>query len=135
MSNDKPKRSLSRDPERGKLAGVCAGIARHFDLEVWLVRVIAVTCLVFFTAPTFIAYIVAWLVLDKRRDEIWMVSGGDHSYQPKVREVWRAGGSAHDTLNDLENSASKLERQLRAMEAYVTSQRFHLDREFSKLKP
>jgi phage shock protein PspC (stress-responsive transcriptional regulator) len=33
-------RELRRDPNRAQLAGVCAGLARHFDTDPTLVRVL-----------------------------------------------------------------------------------------------
>ncbi len=61
MSSDRPP--LMRDPARGKLAGVCAGIAEYLGMETWVVRLVAVS-LVLFTGPTAIlAYVLlAWLL-------------------------------------------------------------------------
>jgi phage shock protein C len=39
--------------------GVCAGIANQFGWDVSGVRVVAVLGLIFFTGPTFLAYIIA----------------------------------------------------------------------------
>ena len=52
--------SYGRRPlARSKVMGVCAGLARQFNWDVTLVRVIAMISLFLFTAPTFLAYIVA----------------------------------------------------------------------------
>ena len=52
--------SYGRRPlARAKVMGVCAGIARQFNWDVTLVRVVAMISLFLFTAPTFLAYIVA----------------------------------------------------------------------------
>lgn len=42
-----------------KIMGVCAGLANQFGWDVASVRIVAVLSLFFFTAPTFLAYIVA----------------------------------------------------------------------------
>ena len=49
-----------------KIAGVCAGFARYFALDVTLVRVLWVVLTVC-PVPTFgvVAYIVAWIVMPK----------------------------------------------------------------------
>lgn len=44
---------------RSKVMGVCAGVAHQFGWDVTLVRVVAMISLFLFTAPTFLAYIVA----------------------------------------------------------------------------
>ncbi|MEV8877394.1 PspC domain-containing protein, partial [Mesorhizobium ciceri] len=35
--------TLYRDPENGRIAGVCAGLANHFGMETWLVRILTVS--------------------------------------------------------------------------------------------
>ena len=44
---------------RGKVMGVCAGIAHQFDWDVTLVRIVAALSLLTFTVPTLLAYIIA----------------------------------------------------------------------------
>lgn len=48
-----------RRAPRSKIMGVCSGLARQFGWDVTVVRVFAVLGLCFFTAPTFLAYIIA----------------------------------------------------------------------------
>lgn len=55
---------LCRDREHGKLLGVCAGIASYYGLETWVVRLIALTGLVFLTSVTLVGYFVAALLMD-----------------------------------------------------------------------
>ena len=44
------------------IAGVCAALARRFDMKPWLVRLLfVVSCLL--PGPQFLAYIVLWIVL------------------------------------------------------------------------
>jgi phage shock protein C len=50
--------------EDKKIAGVCAGFARYFDIDVVLVRVLWLVVAVS-TGVGFIAYIVAWIVMPK----------------------------------------------------------------------
>jgi len=44
---------------RSKIMGVCSGLANQFGWDVTGVRVAAVLGLIFFTAPTFLVYIIA----------------------------------------------------------------------------
>jgi len=57
---------LSRPVRDKKIAGVCAGFARYFDVDVTLVRVLWLVVTVW-PLPLFgvIAYIVAWIVMPK----------------------------------------------------------------------
>ncbi len=45
------KRELFRDAERGKIAGVCAGISDYFNMELWLVRILVVTAVLLSGGP------------------------------------------------------------------------------------
>ena len=50
-------------PRRGRIvAGVCAAIARRFDLSPALVRVVFVLSM-FLPGPQILAYIVLWIVI------------------------------------------------------------------------
>ncbi len=62
----RPASVLSRDMSEAKIAGVCAGFARHFGLDVTVVRIIWVA-LTLCPVPSFglVAYIVAWIVMPK----------------------------------------------------------------------
>jgi phage shock protein C len=61
-----PDARLSRPMSEAKIAGVCAGFARYFGLDVVLVRVLWVVVTVF-PLPFFgvVSYIVAWIVMPK----------------------------------------------------------------------
>lgn len=64
-SEELPSR-LYRDPERGMILGVCAGIAEYFDWPVWLTRIGAVALLWFFVVPVVVAYLVAAVLMRER---------------------------------------------------------------------
>jgi phage shock protein C len=50
-------------PRRGRvLGGVCAGLARWFGVNPWLVRLAAVLS-IFIPGPQVLAYVVLWIVL------------------------------------------------------------------------
>jgi phage shock protein C len=57
---------LTRATREAKIAGVCAGFARHFGLDVTLVRIVWLVLTVW-PLPLFgcISYIVAWIVMPK----------------------------------------------------------------------
>jgi phage shock protein C len=58
------RKRLMRPRNNRKIAGVCAGIAEYFDLDVTLVRVLWLVITIF-SAVVFgiVAYIVAWIVM------------------------------------------------------------------------
>jgi len=144
-----PKRELYRDPSRGKIWGVCAGLADYFGLELWVVRIIAVTLLLFFQFPIFIAYIIAFLVLEpkpetsrhdrhagikqKIRSGFGSKKQESSNSSATVQQVWKKGRVPGQKLKGLNKQLTSLEERLRAMETYVTSKQFELRKEFQNL--
>lgn len=137
-----PRRELFRDPSRGKICGVCAGIADYFGLEVWVVRIIAVTALIFFQFPIFISYIIAYFVLEPKpgtgKADRGNVSRGkvrEHSDDASatVQQVWKKGRIPGQTLKNLNRRFKSLENRLQLTETYVTSKQFELRKEFQEL--
>lgn len=66
MTANRPRpRELYRDPARGRVAGVCAGLADYFGWPVWPVR-LGIALLAVFTQffPVVAAYLIAWFILD-----------------------------------------------------------------------
>ena len=56
---------LTRSRIDKKIAGVCAGFAEYFDMDVTLVRLIWVGLVLLPPSPGLIIYIVAWIILPK----------------------------------------------------------------------
>ena len=54
---------LSRIREGNKIAGVCGGVARYFDMDVTLVRIVWIILTIFPPLPGIIAYIVCWIAM------------------------------------------------------------------------
>jgi phage shock protein C len=57
-----PKKRLARSCKDKKIAGVCAGLAEYFDLDVTLVRLVWLTA-VLVAGTGLLVYLVLWLVL------------------------------------------------------------------------
>ncbi len=144
-----PRRELYRDPDNGKIYGVCAGIADYFGFETWVVRVIAVSLLIFLNGGAILGYFIAgWLLDAKPGSETDKCYGSfgwkrktrhNHSnknrpYRPKVQDVWKKDNLPTNTLSRVKKKFSKLEYRLRSMESYVTSDKFKLDKEFESMK-
>ena len=58
-----PKR-LTRSRSEKKIAGVCAGLAQYFDLDVTLVRILCVfLTLATGVCPGIVTYLLAWIII------------------------------------------------------------------------
>jgi phage shock protein PspC (stress-responsive transcriptional regulator) len=88
------RRTTSASPEGRHIAGVAGGIARHFDVDPLLVRVILVVS-VFFGGSGGIVYVAAWLLVPEDGAEDGLIPVG-----PPARNLllWIAGGIAAISL-------------------------------------
>lgn len=138
-------RRLYRDPRRGRIVGVCAGIARYYGAEPWVVRCIAITGLIFFPTLVFPAYWIAYVVMDRapgldddaaprrrrrrrsRRDE-----GRDRDSSPTPELGPRL--SPRGSLRNVKADLTEVELRLRRMETHVTSGRYELQRELTRIE-
>ena len=149
--------SLHRDPNKGKIAGVCAGIAEYFGMEIWLVRILTLTGFFLLAPPFFfVGYIAAWFILEKKPQGL-SAQLNDDEFAPRSHhnrakgkgwhnvseqesdkvvvksKVWQAGEPPKQAFMDIKQRFAKNEDRLRKMETYVTSSEFQLNRELSKL--
>ncbi|XOV79084.1 MAG: envelope stress response membrane protein PspC [Aestuariibacter sp.] len=139
------KRELYRDPEKGKLAGVCAGIAKYFGWELWLIRIIFISGVLLTGSFFLVAYVVAWFILEKdpgaqsdSHSGAKQFNWGSNSESEEVKvevksKVWQAGEPPRQAFKDITASFDRLEQRLRKVESYVTSKEFQLNREISNL--
>lgn len=123
--------TLYRDKKKGKIAGVCAGIAEFFNIEVWLVRIIAASLfLLGGSGLVLVVYVVLWMVLDVKP------STTANQQEPEIgikKKVWQAGEPAKQALRDINNQFQKLDTRLQRIERYVTSDNYDLKREINNL--
>lgn len=62
------KRKLEREEEHAVVAGVLAGLAKYFDQDPVLFRVIAIAFLILTGVfPGLLFYLIAWIVMPLRR--------------------------------------------------------------------
>jgi len=127
------KRELYRDPVNGKIGGVCAGLANYFGIEVWVVRILVISAALLGGAFLIVlAYVALMLMLEKQpyQYEQNIKSQREHTLKSKP---WEQGQTPSDLLQTLEDDLTRVEKRIRDMEAYVTSETFKVNREFSKL--
>ncbi len=137
MSCSKRSGSLYRNPRRGKVAGVCAGLSEFLGMETWLVRIIAISIFVFNFGLAALAYGAAWLLLDKKPKyadparETKSEYGKDGIHVKS--KVWQSGELPKQVIPDLTKQFDGMDAKLTQMEKVVTSREFKLNREFNQL--
>jgi len=141
--------NLYRNTRDGKIAGVCAGLADHWDVAHWVVRLAWFGAFLFTGTLALWVYLGAWLLLAPRPTR-WSAGGGAgeepdyepvevemeyderyHDYRP--RKVFRYSDSSTVRLQRARERLDAALERVQAMESYVTSRQFELNREFSRL--
>jgi phage shock protein C len=137
---------FTRDADRAKLGGVCAGIAEHFGLNLCMTRflyVIFFFCAMPFAILTYIA-IVLLVPAESTRDEfiVERVIRRTRQFRTSRRERRKARRRDRQAAEEearqsadeeIRARAESLEERLRRIEKYVTSSRYQLDEEFRNL--
>ena len=118
---------LRRIPEKGRVSGICAGIAAHWGINLKWVRIFAVIALIFAPMFTLIAYGLGTFFL-KPADE------APAAPKAAAKDDWATGDLPPDlSFPNLRRKFRDLEERAGAMEAQVTSQEFHLRRDFKQM--
>jgi phage shock protein C len=117
------KKPLYRNTREAKWLGICAGIADYLEVSAFAVRLVFLL-LVFTTGGLpLLFYFAAWLVLDVRPERSAPAAGvADEEFHSRRREIKYCA-----------RKLASLQERLARMEAYVTSSRFRLHREFRNI--
>lgn len=112
---------LYRNPRRGYVAGVCAGLADYFGIEPFLIRLAMVIGLIFFAPPLLIAYAIAAVALPPRPEQLYRTQEDE--------EFWRTVAIKPDrSLAGLAQRFRDFEKRVAGLEAYVASKEYELNR-------
>ena len=139
-SNKPRARKLYRTPRsggEGKVCGVCAGFANLYGLEPFVVR-LALVALCFFTQGlALVAYVAAAFIMDTEPAAEAAARRAGHTFAedrfPTAPTASAFGADAPPNLSDLLARFADLERRLRRLEHFVTSEHYDLHREFAKI--
>lgn len=129
---------MRRYPQRGWIAGVCAGVSEYFNWNVKLVRlllIVALLCTRVF--PLAIAYLVLWYLIDPAdaTDQ-----NGTTTSKPASATAPTPGGPGMPgpvgtpSTGSLKARFARLEQRLGSMEECVVSKDFELRQELRKLE-
>ena len=132
---------LYRHPSDGWFGGVCAGLAEYWEVPTWATRLSAAALFLFTGSIIFWFYIAAWMLISKRLSR-W----GGEVYEEQVikdpdadrreyrrRFAFRYSEAPTARMAKAHDRLREAERKIGAMERYVTSSRYDLDTEVSKL--
>ena len=140
--------NLYRNTRDSKVAGVCAGLADHWDVAHWVVRLTWVAAFLFTGTLALWVYLAAWVLMAPRPSR-WTQAGDarepeyedtavemeyderHHDHRP--RKVFRYPDSSSVRLQRARERLDAALARVQAMESYVTSRQYELNKEFSRL--
>ena len=149
---------LYRNRREGKICGVAAGLADYWDVADWVVRLAFIGAFIFTGMLAVWAYIAGAILLSPRPDDYSSSgrrrapsddgpddgAGEDDPYAPEMeyderhhhyrpRRIFRYSDSAEIRLARARERLDDALRRVEGMETYVTSRKYKLNREFSRL--
>lgn len=111
-----------RDPKRGRIAGVCAGLANRLGWEPWAVRLVVVLLAVMWMgAPMVLLYLAAWFFLEPMPTGMAATTGRGPLVTPP-------SGDRLATRFD------ELELRLQRLEKWMTSSEYRLNRDLKRMQ-
>ncbi|TGG93449.1 PspC domain-containing protein [Natronospirillum operosum] len=129
--------NLYRNKKKGWLGGVCAGLGDHLNIEPWILRLIAVGALMMFTSLAIFAYLAACILLAKRPKRLKtrpQTEYDETAHQDRPRSMFSYPDTPSERLRTARERLDDVLNRVETMERYVTSKRYNLDREFSKIQ-
>ena len=126
--------NLYRNKKEGKIGGVCAGLADHFDFAPWVVRLVFFGGLLFFQSLAVLAYIVACVMIAPRpkRERESRRSWQGRSGKDR-KNMFNYSPSPTSSLHRAQKRLNATLRRVEDMEAYVTSRHYKLNKEFADI--
>lgn len=128
--------NLYRNTREGKIGGVCAGLADHFEIDRNIMRIIFVAGLLFTFPLLFWGYMVAWVVMapkgEKDSEPKFEYDEKERCYRKK--NVFRYKESTSERIRSAKERLNSVARRVENMEQYITSKRFELNKEFANLE-
>ena len=133
---------LYRNRSEAWIGGLCAGLAAYWDVPNWIVRLVSVALLIFTDGLAFWLYVIAWVAIAPKasrwseppEDEVEIELEYDEdgpTYRRKT--VIRFTDAPAERVRKAKERVAKAASRIEAMERYVTSRQYDLNREFSKL--
>ncbi|RMB02808.1 envelope stress response membrane protein PspC [Eilatimonas milleporae] len=119
---------LYKNPEQGRIMGVCAGVADYTGVNVCAVRMLTII-LAIFTGfwLVLIGYFILGAILEPKPQDLYA--------DEEEEEFWRQTRTQPDyTAVELRRRFRDIETRTAKMEAYMTSKRFRLEQELRSLE-
>jgi phage shock protein C len=114
---------LYRDPARGKIAGVCAGLGAYFGVRVGGVRIALILLSVFgFFGPVFVGYVVLAVLLHRKPEHLFKDSDDEAFWRSVVRRPADTVSGLARRFRDLDDRLIRMEHRLTSPDEVLRAQ-------------
>lgn len=125
-----PKTKFYRDKANGKVAGVCAGLADYFGIDVTLVRIAALALALATGVGIPLYFVTAWITPVKTEHMAEL-----YERDPAAKKFWQGvRKNPRRAARAVRGRFRELDRRLANVEAYLTSPDRRLAREIDSLR-
>lgn len=133
--NEWSDKRFYRDKDRAVLGGVCAGLADYLGFNLKVTRILAFIAFLTAMPIAVIAYLAAvFLIPSVSRGEHYVAKDRPCRGRRKARKEKAAVEQRKSSIaGDINRRCESLDERLRRLEKHVTSKRFQLDQELSRL--
>jgi len=140
-TNADSQRRLSRDADRAMLGGVCAGLAAYLGLNLKVTRILAFIAFLMAMPIAVFAYLAAVYFIPSNSNSNFEVETrgfgqricGSRKARRARKDSEPAAASGRSAAADIDRRCRSLDERLVRLEKLVTSRRFQLEQELSRL--
>ena len=131
----KTRTHFYRDADRAVLGGVCAGLAAYLGFNLKMTRFLAFIAFLMAMPIAVVGYLAAVFLIpsESRRDEFVRNERCESRRSRKRHKKNRQEPSRHEAAAAIDRRCRTLDERLIQLEKVVTSSRFQLNQELSKL--
>ena len=136
-TNAESNRHFYRDRDRAVLGGVCAGLADYLGFNLKVTRILAFIAFLMAMPVAIIAYLAAVFLIPSESRGITNTETDRPCYKRKRRkrkeEKQDTRPPQSSISDDINQRCESLDERLKRLEKHVTSKRYQLDQELSRL--
>ena len=135
--NAKSSRRFYRDRDRAILGGVCAGLATYLGFNLKVTRILAFIAFLTAMPVAIIAYLAAVFLIPSESHGDHDVAAVGYYRRRKRREAKEDKRNVESPksliADDINRRCESLDERLKRLEKHITSKRYQLDQELSRL--
>lgn len=135
--NAETDRHFYRDRDRAILGGVCAGLAEYLGFNLKVTRILAFIAFLMAMPIAIIAYLAAVFLIPSESRGVADTATDRRCHKRKRRKMKAAKQDTElpksPIAGDINRRCESLDERLKRLEKHVTSKRYQLDQELSRL--